>query len=135
MLYALREATIADAPAIELLENELFPENGLSARSLQPILRQQLSLLALDVLDGHRPAGYALAADDGVYTDLMRLGVRRTDRRRGLATKLLNGVPTHRPLLLTVDRDNPAVELYLGQRFKIVGIHGRHWVMVRVSGC
>jgi ribosomal protein S18 acetylase RimI-like enzyme len=125
----LRRALPDDADQLERLELELFPDNCFNARSLRKLVERGHSL-AID--ERGELVGYALCLADAYYTDLLRLGVVAGRRGCGLGSWMLRRVTS--PTLLTVKRDNPAVQLYLRHVFSIVGVHSDSWVMVRTCG-
>jgi ribosomal protein S18 acetylase RimI-like enzyme len=131
-MSVLRASTPGDAEHLERLEMALFPDNCLNSRSVRKIIERGYSLT---VDEQGEPVGYALCVADQTYVDLLRLGVVAHRRGRGFGQQMLHRLSLlSLPLLLTVKRDNPAVQLYRRAGFSIVGVHSGSWVMVRTHG-
>lgn len=84
----IRPATAADLPALTGLEADLFGADawGLEALAAELVGPGRTVLVAVGE---QGPAGYAVLMVHGDAGDLLRLGVRPTERRRGLASALL----------------------------------------------
>jgi ribosomal protein S18 acetylase RimI-like enzyme len=67
-------------------------------------------------------AGLIAWEDDGERIDIDRLAVDPAFARRGLGRLLVRSVPTDRPSIVSTGAENdPAVRLYLGEGFAMVG--------------
>jgi len=102
----LRPATSVDAPAVHGLERELFGADAWSEDSVREELTgpHRVALVACDP----DVVGYVVTMSSGDSSDLLRIGVRASHRRRGLARELLAAVRTEERMLLEVGADNSA---------------------------
>lgn len=111
----IRPAGINDIDALLVLENALF-DNAMSERMLQHELTRGRGWVYGDML------GYVLVRFDTGLLDIIRLGVREDQHRRGIGRALLERALLGAPdALLTVKKDNvAALKLYEKYGFKIV---------------
>lgn len=124
----LRPAAQVDAIKIADLEMLLFPENSWNERTIYNQLESGLSWVAER---SDEIVGYALVQWSDGIADLLRLGVREGDRRRGLARQLMELALGTRPAMLLVRPGNPAIHLYRQQGFRVVGVVDGSWLMRR----
>ena len=124
--HRIRLARPDDLPALHELETSCFSKPW-SAAALAAELALDSSPL-LVAADGGRLAGYALLRLAAEEAELLRLGVRPSERGRGLGSRLVRaglrlvagrGASS---CFLEVRRDNDAaVALYEGTGFRLVG--------------
>jgi ribosomal-protein-alanine N-acetyltransferase len=124
----VHRAQSCDALELALLEELLFPENAMSARTLRGELAGGWGLV-----EGAPACGYVLVRDDGALVDVTRLGVHPAAQGQGIGARLLDAVLAEgRPAMLTVRKDNArALALYRRRGFAIVGSAGASWLMRR----
>lgn len=125
---SMRAVTQADAPALAVLEDEIF-EEGLSEEALRAEINAGFGWL---IEDEEALKAYILVRDDTNILDITRFGVRTEYQGQGHGTKLLSHVlRTDRPVMLSVGRDNEvALKLYLRYGFQLVGqLQDQSWVM------
>ena len=128
----MREAAAADVEALEEMENTIFPDNSMNARTL--LNEMNFSKCLVEERDG-RLVGYLLARVEHDVVDILRVGVLPTWQRRGIAKGLLVtalGMAKKATLLVRKGND-PAIKLYIELGFKIVGHlpHENSWLMLR----
>lgn len=130
-------AGLDDVADICDLDYQAFPEESFNETTIANQLTVGGGLMARS---GSAPLGYALLGHSSDLTDLIRLGVAESARRRGVGRRLLEEVcRRHRHVMLCCRYDNaPALTLYRSAGFKIVGellqpSGYRAWVMTRTS--
>lgn len=127
-----------DYDAIERLEAALFPDNALDQYDLPREFAASIGLVVAAWPEGEI-AGYAIlrqATSPRGYSDLLRLGVDKDARRKGVGRALLAGaLALAGPrVMLTVDPENvAAVALYRAAGFRAAGRLGRAVVLTRVT--
>lgn len=128
----MREALPADVDVLEEMENAIFPDNSMNAHTLLNELRASKCLV--EERDG-QIVGYLLARVEGDLVDILRVGVLPTWHRRGVAKALLGNAlgMAKRAVLLVRKGNDPAIKLYVGLGFKIVGhlLNDDSWLMLR----
>lgn len=124
----LRLAVQADASKIADLELLLFPDNCMNERTISNQIDGHLSWVAER---SEELVGYSLAVKRDGLVDLLRLGVREPERRRGVGRQLMILALGTDPAILTVRPRNPAIALYRAAGFRAVGILDGFWVMRR----
>jgi ribosomal protein S18 acetylase RimI-like enzyme len=128
----MREAQPADVDELEEMENNIFPDNSMNARTLLNELRCSKCFVA--EREG-RIAGYILARVEGDLVDILRVGVRPEFHRQGIARKLMEwAIPLANKAVLLVRKGNdPAIKLYISLEFRIVGhlLNDDSWLMLR----
>lgn len=130
----MRPLVVKDAAAVEELEIELFPDNCLNQRSLTREISVGVGLA--EEREGKLVAYMLGRWDfDEQLLDILRLGVLKHARRQGIASAMLRDLTDHVAcdVMLTVAKGNvPAIKLYRGFGFQIIGETRRNnWVMRR----
>ena len=121
---SLRPATAADLDALATLEQDLFGDDAWSRASVAAEVVAGRVLVADD--DGL--AGYVVTLAAGDALDLMRIGVRRDRRRRGLAHALLAAAATGDRVLLEVsERNTGAIAFYAAEGFTEIARRRRYY--------
>jgi ribosomal-protein-alanine N-acetyltransferase len=120
----LRPATEADLDALATLEQDLFGDDAWSRGSVAA----EVSAGRVLVADADGLAGYVVTLAAGDALDLMRIGVRRDRRRRGLAHALLAAAATGDRVLLEVsERNTGAIAFYAAEGFTEIARRGRYY--------
>jgi ribosomal-protein-alanine N-acetyltransferase len=120
----LRPATEADLDALATLEQDLFGDDAWSRGSVAA----EVSAGRVLVADDDGLAGYVVTLAAGDALDLMRIGVRRDRRRRGLAHALLAAAATGDRVLLEVsERNTGAIAFYAAEGFTEIARRGRYY--------
>jgi ribosomal-protein-alanine N-acetyltransferase len=121
---SLRPATEADLDALATLEQDLFGDDAWSRGSVAA----EVSAGRVLVADADGLAGYVVTLAAGDALDLMRIGVRRDRRRRGLAHALLAAAATGDRVLLEVsERNTGAIAFYAAEGFTEIARRGRYY--------
>lgn len=113
----------------------MFAGNSMNSQTVSQLLRVGRGWVA----GVGRPVGYALCADDGQLTDLLRIGVRKHHRQNGLGQAILQQVLAgQQAVSLSVRKDNhAAIRMYLRAGFRIighlVGFDGPYWALLHAS--
>lgn len=131
MLREILPAKRKDSSLLVELEQEIFPDDWFSERTVSIELEAGGGYLLLNSVTGHEAnyAGYLLYRIDGELCDITRLGIVESCRGQGLGKHLLEdamdriGASTSaNHFMLTVYRDNlPALTLYRKVGFQTVG--------------
>lgn len=126
----MRKALPEDVDELASLEGELFPDNCFNERTMSNELKVSRCWVEER---GERIIGYVLVRVDDGMADILRLGVLPGHHRQGVATRLLTVALREAPAtMLTVRKYNdPALSLYFGFGFRIMGELEESWVMVR----
>jgi ribosomal-protein-alanine N-acetyltransferase len=120
----LRPATEADLDALATLEQDLFGDDAWSRGSVAA----EVSAGRVLVADADGLAGYVVTLAAGDALDLMRIGVRRDRRRRGLAHALLAAAATGDRVLLEVsERNTGAIAFYAAEGFTEIARRRRYY--------
>jgi ribosomal-protein-alanine N-acetyltransferase len=120
----LRPATEADLDALATLEQDLFGDDAWSRGSVAA----EVSAGRVLVADADGLAGYVVTLAAGDALDLMRIGVRRDRRRRGLAHALLSAAATGDRVLLEVsERNTGAIAFYAAEGFTEIARRRRYY--------
>ena len=120
----LRPATEADLHALATLEQDLFGHDAWSRGSVAA----EVSAGRVLVADDDGLAGYVVTLAAGDALDLMRIGVRRDRRRRGLAHALLAAAATGDRVLLEVsERNTGAIAFYSAEGFTEIARRRRYY--------
>jgi ribosomal-protein-alanine N-acetyltransferase len=120
----LRRATEADLDALATLEQDLFGDDAWSRGSVAA----EVSAGRVLVADADGLAGYVVTLAAGDALDLMRIGVRRDRRRRGLAHALLAAAATGDRVLLEVsERNTGAIAFYAAEGFTEIARRRRYY--------
>lgn len=131
-LCLIREALPNDVDTIARLEEELFSDNWMSARTVLNTYSLGPAFVACDA----EIKAYALTAyEDGVL-DLLRLGVTAAAQGQGLGRQLLSTVlrTPHHYCILTVRKNNArAIRLYRSFDFALHGELEDSYVLFRTS--
>ena len=121
---SLRPATEADLDALATLEQDLFGDDAWSRGSVAA----EVSAGRVLVADDDGLAGYVVTLAAGDALDLMRIGVRRDRRRRGLAHALLAAAATGDRVLLEVsERNTGAIAFYAAEGFTEIARRRRYY--------
>jgi ribosomal-protein-alanine N-acetyltransferase len=121
---SLRPATEADLDALATLEQDLFGDDAWSRGSVAA----EVSAGRVLVADADGLAGYVVTLAAGDALDLMRIGVRRDRRRRGLAHALLAAAATGDRVLLEVsERNTGAIAFYAAEGFTEIARRRRYY--------
>lgn len=133
----MRLADPSDLQRLEFLENELFPDNSLNARSLLG----ELSAGKCWVVERQRKiVGYTLVRVVGELVDILRVGVLPTHQGQGIGRELVKKAMAEAPTaMLSVRKVNTgAIRLYQSLGFHVTGelMNGLapSWVMRATSG-
>lgn len=130
MELEIRDAVPEDNEVIAQLDMEIFPDNCFNETTLREELRLGGGYLA--IIEG-KPAGYSLFRVERGLVDILRLGVVKTSRCRGLGGALLAlSVKQGRRAMLTVKMTNSAaIKLYRKHGFVVSGSmpQSGYWVM------
>lgn len=126
----MRQLLPEEVEELAALEAELFPENCFNENTLRGELKVSQCWV---INDENKILGYMLARIDDQIIDILRLGVRSSHARQGIASRLLTRALQEAPkAMLMVKKGNvPALKLYLSFGFKVVA-HTEHedsWVM------
>ena len=120
----LRPGEEGDVDALAALEQELFGVDAWSVGSVRD------ELLAGTVVVAGDPdvVGYVVTRPAGDVVDLMRIGVDRSSRRRGLARALLAEVASDVRMLLEVSAENAgAMAFYAAEGFVEIARRKRYY--------
>lgn len=112
----VRPATEHDVPAVHALEASVFGADAWFELSVREELTgpRRLAVLACDP----EVVGYAVTSTVGDVTDLQRIAVHASHRRRGLARTLLEAVSDGTRMLLEVSAANDAaLRFYAAEGF------------------
>lgn len=108
----VRVAVSDDLPALAELEAESFGRDAWSVDTLAASLEGTARRAVVAVEPDGAVAGFAVSREAGDVVDLERIVVRRSVRRRGTATALLDDLLAHpgraERMLLEVSSDNAA---------------------------
>jgi ribosomal-protein-alanine N-acetyltransferase len=124
----IRNATLADLPALRELEVELFGADAWSEESIrEEIEGEGRRFLVTDDL-----SGYAVTMTAGDLVDLLRMGVRPAAQRQGVASQLLEaaleGTEQASRMLLEVSVTNmPAVGFYVARQFNVIDVRPHYY--------
>jgi ribosomal protein S18 acetylase RimI-like enzyme len=127
-METIRVAVLEDAEAISALDDEIFPEEGMSPNT---VMREIAAGQGLLLERSGELLGYVLFRP-GAMGDILRIAVREAGKGRG--SRLLRHAlgAMCGPVLLTVRKGNrKAVKLYDAFGFRVVGELETSWVMVR----
>lgn len=113
---------------------QLF-ENGMGPSQMRAEIEAGKCLLARKNLE---LIGYALTRQQGPLVDITRLAVLPNYQGKGLGRDILRAVFAQHQVpqfMLNVRKDNRrAIELYKSEGFRIEGVVGDSWLMLRTSG-
>jgi ribosomal protein S18 acetylase RimI-like enzyme len=127
-----RPATLADLAALTALEQELF---GVDAWT-EELVRQEIEgpgrrfVVAEDAAGAI--AGYAVTMTAGDIVDLLRIGVRPSARRSGIASELLEAVlvdteGASRMLLEVSVANTDALGFYVARQFSVIDVRPHYY--------
>lgn len=131
----LREATLADLPAIMQLERDSFPTDAWSEQTMRAEVDSEHNRYLVDDEDG-RIVGYGgvRALPGGSDSDIQTIALASAFRGQGRGRMLLRALTTEaiargaRELFLEVRADNPVAEsLYLSEGFTELGRRPRYY--------
>lgn len=131
----IRLATAEDADAIAILEAECQGDDAWSATLVRDGVTGDLPTIQYLVAeDGGAITGYAVASYAGDIAELQRIGVATGNRRRGIASDLLDEIVAHAPstgadrMLLEVRADNrSALSFYAARNFVEIDRRTRYY--------
>ena len=120
----LRPGEEGDVDALAALEQELFGVDAWSVGSVRDELLAGTVVVAADP----DVVGYVVTRPAGDVVDLMRIGVARSSRRRGLARALLAEVTSDVRMLLEVSAENAgALAFYAAEGFVEIARRKRYY--------
>ena len=124
----IRSARIGDLPALVALETELFGVDAWSEKSL----REEIEGPGRRFVVADDLSGYAVTMSAGDIVDLLRIGVRPSARRSGLATQVLDAVLVDTDhasrMLLEVSAANAeALGFYVARQFSVIDVRPHYY--------
>lgn len=124
----IRPANLADLPALTFLEAELFGVNAWNEKAI----REEIEGPGRRFVVADDLSGYAVTMSAGDIVDLLRIGVRPTARRGGLATQLLDAVladtdHASRMLLEVSVANAEALGFYVARQFSVIDVRPRYY--------
>ncbi len=124
----IRPARHADLPALVALEVELFGDDAWSEQSI----REEVDGPGRRFVVADDLSGYAVTMSAGDIVDLLRIGVRPSARRSGLASRLLDAVledTEHASrMLLEVSAANvEALGFYVARQFSVIDVRPHYY--------
>ena len=124
----IRAASLADLPALTVLEQELFGADAWS----EALLRQEIEGPGRRFVVADDLSGYAVTMAAGDIVDLLRIGVRPEARRSGIASRLLEellvGTEGASRMLLEVSVSNaPALGFYVARQFSVIDVRPHYY--------
>lgn len=128
----IRPAIVADLPALSALEAELFGADAWSEHAVAEEIGGPGRRFLVAVDDGGHVTGYAVTRNGGDVVDLMRMGVRPSHQRHGIASRLLaaalEGTDDAARMLLEVSVLNaPAVGFYVARQFSVIDVRPHYY--------
>ncbi len=123
----IRDAVLADLPALTALEQELFGRDAWN----EALIRQEIDGPGRRFVVADDLSGYAVTMTAGDIVDLLRIGVRPDARRAGLASQLVDellvGTEGASRMLLEVSASNAAaLAFYVARQFTVIDVR-RHY--------
>ena len=127
----IRTATLADAPDLLALEQELFGVDAWTAQAIQEELEGPGRRFVVAESDGGIE-GYAVTMAAGDIVDLLRIAVRPSSRRQGLASRLLDAVledteSASRMLLEVSVANSEALSFYVARQFSVIDVRPHYY--------
>ena len=124
----IRPARIGDLPVLIALESELFGVDAWSERAL----REEIEGPGRRFVVADDLSGYAVTMSAGDIVDLLRIGVRPSARRGGLATQLLDAVladtdHASRMLLEVSVANAEALGFYVARQFSVIDVRPHYY--------
>jgi len=124
----IRPARIGDLPALVALETELF---GVDAWT-ETAVREEIEGPGRRFVVADDLSGYAVTMSAGDIVDLLRIGVRPSARRSGLATRLLDAVlvdtdHASRMLLEVSVANAEALGFYVARQFSVIDVRPHYY--------
>ena len=124
----IRPALLADLPALTALEAELFGVDAWSEKAI----REEIEGPGRRFVVADDLSGYAVTMSAGDIVDLLRIAVRPSARRSGLATRLLDavleGTDDASRMLLEVSVSNAeALGFYVARQFSVIDVRPHYY--------
>jgi [ribosomal protein S18]-alanine N-acetyltransferase len=124
----IRPATLADLPALVALEHELFGDDAWN----EALVRQEIEGPGRKFVVADDLSGYAVTMTAGDIVDLLRIGVRPSARRTGIASRLLEELLVDTDgasrMLLEVSVSNaPALGFYVARQFSVIDVRPHYY--------
>ncbi|MDZ5662903.1 GNAT family N-acetyltransferase [Nocardioides sp. S-58] len=124
----IRPATLADLPALVALEQELFGDDAWN----EALVRQEIEGPGRKFVVADDLSGYAVTMTAGDIVDLLRIGVRPSARRTGIASRLLEELlvdtESASRMLLEVSVSNaPALGFYVARQFSVIDVRPHYY--------
>lgn len=124
----IRPARLADLPALTTLEAELFGVDAWSEKAI----REEIEGPGRRFVVADDLSGYAVTMSAGDIVDLLRIAVRPSARRTGLASRLLDAVLVDTEhasrMLLEVSAVNAAaLGFYVARRFSVIDVRPHYY--------
>ena len=127
----IRTATPADATDLLALEQELFGVDAWTAQAIQEELGGPGRRFVVAESDAGIE-GYAVTMAAGDIVDLLRIAVRPSSRRQGLASQLLDAVledteSASRMLLEVSVSNSDALAFYVARQFSVIDVRPHYY--------
>lgn len=124
----IRPARLADLPALAALETDLFDVDAWSEKAI----REEIEGPGRRFVVADDLSGYAVTMSAGDIVDLLRIAVRPSARRSGLATRLLDTVledtePASRMLLEVSVANTEALAFYVARQFSVIDVRPAYY--------
>lgn len=133
----IRPATLADLPALQQLESELFGADAWTETALREEIDGPGRRFLVEEQESGGPGpetlrGYAVTMTAGDIVDLLRIGVGPSQRRGGAASRLLDaaleGTDGASRMLLEVSVDNAeALGFYVAREFNVIDVRPHYY--------
>ena len=127
----IRTATPADAADLLALEQELFGVDAWTPQAIQEELEGPGRRFVVAESDAGIE-GYAVTMAAGDIVDLLRIAVRPSSRRQGLASQLLDAVledteSASRMLLEVSVSNSEALAFYVARQFSVIDVRPHYY--------
>ena len=124
----IRPARLADLSALTSLEAELFGVDAWSEKAV----REEIEGPGRRFVVADDLSGYAVTVSAGDIVDLLRIAVRPSARRSGLATRLLDAVledtdHASRMLLEVSVSNSEALGFYVSRHFSVIDVRPHYY--------
>ena len=127
-----RPASLTDLEALTALEHELFGVDAWAEKAVrEEIEGPGRRFVVAEDADG-RIVGYAVTMAAGDIVDLLRIGVRPSHRRGGVASELLDAVlvgteDASRMLLEVSVANTEALGFYVARQFSVIDVRPHYY--------